>query len=162
MERDGSISTAELGEKSESPRAATADVEAASQKHDAQPAVIEGDQQAATSGAGKKPFSFYASLLCLTLIALIVTWDTTALSVAIPVIAEQLHATTLEAFFASIAFTLAVAISQPLYLSISDAVGRKIPLYFAMVLFTVGSILFAVAQSITVVIVGRLIQGLGG
>ncbi|KAI0835064.1 major facilitator superfamily domain-containing protein [Hypoxylon sp. FL0890] len=102
------------------------------------------------------------SLLCLGLLALIVAWDTTALSVAIPVIAAQLQATILEAFFASIAFTLAVAISQPLYLSISDAIGRKMPLYTAMILFTVGSITFAVARSITVVIAGRLIQGLGG
>ncbi|KAI1758850.1 MFS general substrate transporter [Hypoxylon sp. FL1150] len=135
--------------------------------HDAHPVAasepLEEDQQATTeNGGGKKPFSFYASLLCLTLIALIVSWDTTALSVAIPVIAAQLHATTVEAFFASIAFTLAVAVSQPIYLSVSDAVGRKIPLYFAMVLFTVGSILFAVAPSIRVVIAGRLIQGLGG
>ncbi|KAI1206361.1 MFS general substrate transporter [Annulohypoxylon truncatum] len=127
----------------------------------------EGGQQVATDLRNSqdktmKPFSFYASLLCLALLALIVAWDTTALAVAIPVIAEQLHATTLEAFFASIAFTLAVAVSQPLYLSISDAVGRKVPLYVAMVLFTVGSILFAVARSITVLIVGRLIQGLGG
>lgn len=114
------------------------------------------------SGEGKKPFSFYMSLLCLGLVARIVAWDTTALSVAIPVIATQLQATTLEAFFASTAFTLAVAISQPIYLSISDAIGRKIPLYAAMVLFTVGSILFAIAQSIMVVFTGRLIQGLGG
>lgn len=64
--------------------------------------------------------------------------------------------------FASIAFTLAVAVSQPLYLSISDAVGRKAPLYVAMLLLTVGSIVFAVAQSIKVIIVARSIQGLGG
>ncbi|XXH00077.1 hypothetical protein Hte_006419 [Hypoxylon texense] len=94
------------------------------------------------------------SIACLALVALIVSWDTTALSLAIPVIAAQLQATTLEAFFASIAFTLAVAISQPLYLSVSDAAGRK--------QFIVGSILFAVARSMTLVIAGRLIQGLGG
>lgn len=126
---------------------------------------LGGDQQVATAPhccEGKKPLSFYVSLLCLGLLALIVAWDTTALSVAIPVIASQLQATTLEAFFASIAFTLAVAISQPLYLSTSDVIGRKIPLYIAMILFTIGSILFAVAPSITVVIAGRLIQGFGG
>lgn len=142
------------------------------QKQDAEPASSEpstgADQIFATAAlpdqqkATKKPFSFYLTLVCLGLLALIVAWDTTALSVAIPVIAAQLHATTLEAFFASIAFTLAVAISQPLYLAISDAIGRKAPLYTAMVLFTVGSILFAVAETMTVAIVGRLIQGLGG
>ena len=68
----------------------------------------------------------------------------------------------MEALFESIAFTLAVAVSQPLYLSISNAVGRKIPLYVTMVLITVGSVLFAIAPNITVVIVGHLIQGLDG
>ncbi|KAI5921034.1 hypothetical protein F4810DRAFT_679838 [Camillea tinctor] len=136
-------------------------------KHDTQPAKsdsLRSDQQVATapdSQGGRKPVSFYMSLICLGLLALIVAWDATALAVAIPIIAE-LEATTLEAFFASIAFTLAVAISQPLYLSILDAIGRKVPLYVAMVLFTVGSIHFAVSQSITVVIAGHLIQGFGG
>lgn len=144
-----------------------ADERAPDQKDEAEPGAISPskDQEAGTAvpiPESKKPFSFYMSLLCLGLVALIVTWDTTALSVAIPVIAAQLHATTLEAFFASIAFTLAVAISQPLYLSISDAIGRKVPFYTGMVLFTVGSILFAAGQSIKVVIAGRLIQGLGG
>lgn len=124
-----------------------------------------GDQHGTTardSQKGRKPVSFHVSLLCLGLLALIVAWDTTALTVALPVIAAQLQATTLEAMFASIAFTLAVAVSQPLYLSISDAVGRKVPLYVAILLLAVGSIVFAVAQSIMVVIIGRLIQGLGG
>ncbi|KAI0101310.1 MFS general substrate transporter [Nemania sp. FL0031] len=114
------------------------------------------------SQEGRKPFSFYMSLLCLGLLALIVAWDTTVLTVALPVIAAQLQATTLETLFASIAFTLAVAVSQPLYLSISDAIGRKAPLYVAVLLLAVGSIVFALAPSINIVIVGRLIQGLGG
>ncbi|KAK6827662.1 MFS general substrate transporter [Apiospora arundinis] len=117
-----------------------------------------GDQHGTTardSQKGRKPVSFHVSLLCLGLLALIVAWDTTALTVALPMIAAQLQATTLEAMFASIAFTLAVAVSQPLYLSISDAVGRKVPLYVAMLLLAVGSIVFAVAQSIMVVIIGQ-------
>lgn len=139
------------------------------EKRENQAAVINAsgeDQQnmaaTAPNQTSRKSLSFYMTLLCLALLALIVAWDTTALSVAIPVIAEQLQATTLEAFFASIAFTLAVAISQPLYLAISDAIGRKIPLYAGIILFTVGSILFAVAKNIKVAIAGRLIQGFGG
>ncbi|KAI1382725.1 MFS general substrate transporter [Hypoxylon trugodes] len=167
MEHHQNISAdAGLGEESGRAIAGIEGQRIQDQKTNVQPAdTSEGDQHVATALHGKgggKPISFYASLLCLGLLALIVAWDTVALSVAIPVIAEQLRATTLESLFASIAFTLAVAISQPLYLSISDVVGRKVPLYIAMVLFTVGSILFAVARSITVVIVGRLVQGLGG
>lgn len=57
---------------------------------------------------------------------------------------------------------LAVAITQPIYTSLSDVLGRKLPLYLSMLLFFVGCIIFAVAQSMPVVIAGRVIQGLGG
>jgi hypothetical protein len=57
---------------------------------------------------------------------------------------------------------LSVVITQPLYTSASDVIGRKPLLYGAFLFFFVGSIVFAVAQSMAVVILGRVIQGLGG
>ena len=57
---------------------------------------------------------------------------------------------------------LAVVVTQPLYTSASDVIGRKPLLYGAFIFFFVGSIVFAVGHSMAVVIVGRLIQGLGG
>lgn len=51
---------------------------------------------------------------------------------------------------------------MPTYASASDVLGRKIPLYTSYFLFLVGSIVFATANSMAVVIVGRLLQGLGG
>lgn len=57
---------------------------------------------------------------------------------------------------------LAIFITQPLYVSASDVVSRKPPTYIGLALFAVGSVVFAVAQSMPVFIVGRLIQGLGG
>lgn len=38
-----------------------------------------------TNQRGKKHFSFYMSILMLAMIALIVSWDVTALSLALPV-----------------------------------------------------------------------------
>lgn len=57
---------------------------------------------------------------------------------------------------------LCVVITQPLYTTISDTFGRKPPLYFAFMLFAVGSLAFALAQNMTTIIVGRVLQGLGG
>lgn len=51
---------------------------------------------------------------------------------------------------------------QPIYTSFSDIFGRKIPLYAAFALFGIGSIVFSVAHSMAVLIVGRVLQGLGG
>ncbi|KAI0005177.1 MFS general substrate transporter [Xylariaceae sp. FL0662B] len=110
----------------------------------------------------KKPFSFYVSVLGLSLVALITAWDATSLAIALPVITNQLHGNTLESFWASISFTLGVAITQPIYVSLSDVLGRKQPLYASMALFTIGAIVFAVANDMTTLIAGRLVQGLGG
>nr|POE61017.1 efflux pump fus6 [Quercus suber] len=80
----------------------------------------------------------------------------------IQVIARELNGSTSESFWASLSFILLVAITQPLYTTFSDAIGRKIPLYIAFTLFAVGSIVFGVAQTMPVVILGRALQGLGG
>ncbi|PVH95310.1 MFS general substrate transporter [Periconia macrospinosa] len=108
-----------------------------------------------------KTLSFYLAFLALCIIVFIVSIDATALSVALPRIALDLHGTTLESFWASLSFLLAVAITQPLYNSISDVVGRLIPLYASFVFFFIGCVVFAVGQSMSVVITGRVLQGLG-
>ncbi|EFR01664.1 hypothetical protein MGYG_04666 [Nannizzia gypsea CBS 118893] len=110
----------------------------------------------------KKPLSFYFAFLSLVVMVLIVSIDSTALAVAIPVLTNQLRGTTLAAFWASLSFMLSVVITQPLYTSASDVLGRKPLLYTAFILFFIGSIVFAVAKSMSVVILGRVIQGLGG
>ena len=56
---------------------------------------------------------------------------------------------------------LAVVVTQPIYTSFSDVLGRTIPLYLAFLLFGIGSIVFAVAHNMAIVILGRVFQGLG-
>ena len=78
------------------------------------------------------------------------------------VIASDLRGTTLQSFWANISFTLTVAVTQPIYSSVSDVFGRKFPLYFSMIFFALGSIVFATAKSMDIVILGRVLQGFGG
>lgn len=78
------------------------------------------------------------------------------------VIARQLHGTSFQSFWASIAFILGIAVTQPIYASISDVVGRKYALYVAIILFGIGSIVFSTATGMSHIVVGRLIKGLGG
>lgn len=54
-----------------------------------------------------------------------------------------------------------MVITQPIYTSVSDVLGRKIPLYVSFLLFFIGSIVFAAASSMNIVILGRVFQGLG-
>lgn len=77
-------------------------------------------------------------------------------------IAAELEGTSLESFWASISYLLAVAVTQPLYATFSDILGRKSCLFAAYILFSVGSIVFALAHSMSGIITGRVLQGLGG
>ncbi|KAH8722890.1 major facilitator superfamily domain-containing protein [Phaeosphaeriaceae sp. PMI808] len=109
----------------------------------------------------KKPLAFHMSFFALLIMGFICALDATVLGVAIPVIAYDLHGTTLEGFWASISFVLAVVIVQPIHTSVSNVFGRLLPLYASFALFMLGSIVFAVARDMTVLIVGRVLQGLG-
>lgn len=115
-----------------------------------------------TAGRHRKPLSFYMAFLCLLIMVFVCSADSTIMSVSIPIITKDLGGTTFEAFWASLAFTLTVVVSLPTYASASDVLGRNIPLYTSYFFFLVGSIVFATANSMVVVIVGRLLQGLGG
>ncbi|KAF1818037.1 MFS general substrate transporter [Dissoconium aciculare CBS 342.82] len=134
------------------------DVEAAGRPHDVATVRISDP---IPRSKGKKSLSFYMSILMLAMIALIVSWDVTALSLALPVIANRLGGTNFQSFWASIAFILGIAVTQPIYSSISDVMGRKQVLYVAIALFGVGCIVFATAKDMSTIIVGRLIKGLG-
>jgi MFS family permease len=74
----------------------------------------------------------------------------------------QLNGTTIEAFWASISFMLAVAVVQPIYVTISDVLGRRMPLFAGLALFSTGAIVFALARNMKTAIAGRVLQGLGG
>lgn len=77
-------------------------------------------------------------------------------------ITQTLDGTTLEAFWCSLCFLLAVVTVMPIITSLSDILGRKIPLYASFIIFITGSIVFAVANSMGILILGRVLQGFGG
>lgn len=120
------------------------------------------DQESDDKPSRKKPLSFYLGFLCLLIMILLVSLDSTCMAVSIPTISQELDGTTFEAFWASLAYMLADVVTLPLYASASDVLGRKIPLFTSFVFAVTGSIVFATARSMPMVIVGRLIQGFGG
>ncbi|KAF3061960.1 putative transporter C3H1.06c [Daldinia childiae] len=123
----------------------------------------DADAEAADDGTTqKKPLGFYLSFLAINILVFLFSLDATTLAVAIPSIAQELHGSTLESFWAGIAYYLGLVVSQPLFASISDVFGRKPPLYVAFLLFTAGSLSFSLAPNMAAVIAGRVVQGLGG
>ncbi|KAF7947514.1 hypothetical protein EAE96_008601 [Botrytis aclada] len=77
-----------------------------------------------------------------------------------PVITSYFHASN-SASWLSTAFLLTSTSFQPVFGRLSDAMGRKPPYIFSMILFLVSTIWCALAQSMTSFIVARAVCGLG-
>ncbi len=58
-------------------------------------------------------------------------------------------------------YMLGVAVTQLVYGPVSEGVGRKLPISFGLLLMTLGSFVCVLANSINILIVGRLLQGCG-
>jgi EmrB/QacA subfamily drug resistance transporter len=59
-------------------------------------------------------------------------------------------------------YLLASTAVTPLYGKVSDIIGRRVTLLFAIVVFIIGSVLCAMAPSLFILIIARAVQGLGG
>ncbi|SLM39431.1 Major facilitator superfamily domain, general substrate transporter [Lasallia pustulata] len=107
-------------------------------------------------------WSFYASFTSLCIITLAVALDATSLSVALPIISKSLHGSAITAFWCGTSFLLSSTVFQPTFATLSHILGRKPLLFIALLFFTVGAIVGALAQDFTSLLIGRSIQGIGG
>ncbi|TPW30517.1 multidrug effflux MFS transporter [Martelella alba] len=81
---------------------------------------------------------------------------------ALPLIARDLTTDAGMVSSSVMTFFIGFTVGQLFYGPISDRIGRKPVVYFALALFIVGSLGTMTAQSITSMLVWRFIQGLGG
>lgn len=81
---------------------------------------------------------------------------------AVPAITKELNSDPATIQLSLTTCFLGLALGQLFVGPISDAFGRKIPLYFCLLLFIVSSIACAYAPSATFLIIARLFQGLAG
>src|SRR5919206_1997970 len=96
----------------------------------------------------------------LMLSMFLVALDGTIVSTAMPTIAGELKGFSLYAWVPSI-YLLTSAVSTPIYGKLADLYGRKAILFLGIGLFLLGSVTSGAAQSMTMLIVFRAIQGLG-
>ena len=80
---------------------------------------------------------------------------------ALPTIREALRTDVDTAQMSLMAFFAAVGAGQLIYGPVSDMLGRKLPIYFGLVVFALGSIGCAMASDIHMLIAFRFVQGLG-
>ncbi len=88
--------------------------------------------------------------------------DSTIINTAVPDIARNLQVTPLQMSLAVAAYVLAVAIFIPVSGWFADRYGARRIFVAALTIFTLGSVLCGVAQNFTMLVVMRVVQGLGG
>ena len=82
-------------------------------------------------------------------------------SVSLPTIRDELQINAELAAWVATAFSLPFIILMPVYGRISDILGKRRLLLFGIVIFTAGSIVAMASTSLSMLLVGRVVQGLG-
>lgn len=71
------------------------------------------------------------------------------------------HASSTQAFWVGTSYLLASAVCQPPFAAFSRTFGRRPVIIFALLLFIAGSITCGLAHDVAVMLVGRVLQGVG-
>ncbi len=112
----------------------------------------------ATAAPAKNVRLIIASTAVLLLLA---SLDQTIVSTALPTIVADLGGLDHLSWVVT-AYILASTIVAPLYGKLGDLYGRRVMVFFSVGLFLIGSALCGLAQSMTMLILSRALQGLGG
>lgn len=105
------------------------------------------------------PWLIAVAVMCGTFMEVL---DTSIANVALPHIAGSLSSTPEEATWAVTSYLVANAIVLPLTAWLGGRFGRKRFLITCTVLFTIASVLSGAATSLNMLILARILQGLGG
>src|SRR5215475_11547752 len=87
--------------------------------------------------------------------------DQTIVATALPAMAGELHGIEYMSW-AVAAYLLTSTASTAIYGKLSDLYGRRPLFVSAIAIFLLGSIVCGMAENMTVLIIGRTVQGLGG
>src|ERR1700737_4360111 len=100
-------------------------------------------------------------LMSLLLTMFLAALDQTIVATALPTIGRQFGDVSSLSWVIT-AYLLASTAVAPVFGTLSDIYGRRVMIIASLVLFIAGSVLCALAPNITVLILARGLQGLGG
>ena len=124
----------------------------------AEQASIEAEQEGKVRSKGQTIILMTALCLAIFLASL----DTVIITTALPTIATVFEISDSGYAWIGSAYLLTNAAFVPFWGKISDVFGRKPILIIANVIFMAGSIISALSKSMSMLIAGRAVQGLGG
>lgn len=115
-----------------------------------------------TTPQGKRPLKLAEFITLMAAMISFVAMATDAMLPALPQIGDDLGVGgTNDAQLIVPLLVLGMAIGQPLFGPLSDSYGRKPAIFGGMLLFLVGCIMSITATDLTVMLIGRLLQGIG-
>src|ERR1700735_5548656 len=88
--------------------------------------------------------------------------DTTILNTAVPAIAEALKVAPLSMKAVLSSYTLSLAVFIPISGWMADRFGTRTVFRAAIIIFTTGSVLCGLSQSLPELVAARILQGFGG
>ncbi|WP_228033760.1 MDR family MFS transporter [Streptomyces spongiae] len=118
---------------------------------------LEAEEQN-SSGTPRHFGLIFAALMAAMLLA---SLDQTIVSTALPTIVGELRGLDHLAWVTT-AYILAATIAMPVYGRLGDLIGRKALFLGGIAVFLAGSVIAGAAQNMTVLIISRAVQGLGG
>lgn len=110
----------------------------------------------------KPSFNPWLVAISVMLATVMEVLDTSVANVALPHISGNLSATTEEATWVLTSYLISNAIILPATGWITTFIGRKRFLIICIVIFTMASALCGAAPNLTVLIIARILQGMGG
>ncbi|KAK5996104.1 Efflux pump FUS6-like protein [Cladobotryum mycophilum] len=123
---------------------------------------IPDDVENQIQEVSKRPKYYNIIIASLCSCVFIDTVNTINFAAALPAVATDLNATTTQAFWCGTVLLFAQCVAQPIYGALAESFGRKSCMLTALAIFTLGSLLAALAQTIEWLIAVRAVQGLGG
>ena len=102
------------------------------------------------------------AFLTVALGIVVAVLDGTIVNVALPVIALDQHATAAESIWLVTGYQLAVAVALLPMAALGESIGFKKVFSAGLIVFATASLLCAYANSLPVLVLARIVQGLGG
>lgn len=105
----------------------------------------------------QRAFAFLTVAIALTMAVL----DSAIVNVALPTISKQFDAAPAAAIWVVNAYQLAITVSLLPLASLGDSMGYKRVYWYGLAVFTISSLVCALSNSLTMLVVARIAQGFG-
>lgn len=111
---------------------------------------------------GLPPRDRWRAMLAVSLAVAMSVLVTSLANIALPTIARDMHATPSASIWVVNAYQLAVTVTLLPFSSIGDIYGHRRVYVCGLAMYTAASLICAIAPSLPVLVLGRVLQGFGG